>query len=581
MHLPALVPLLGLTIMAPIDLLDGDGGATPSARLKALAVAYWDGQMRDDPLDATFRGDHRFDDRLPDTTEAAVVARLERLRKLRDAVKAVDPSRLNPDEKVDREFLHFLFNDALDAAPHRGHLVPFNQQNGLPLQFAQSVNFHPASTVGDVENYLRRLRAFPIAVDGLIATMRQGMRERRVPPRLVMERVVPQLKALAKESPLAEYTDRLPHEWPEVERGAFANAVRKCVDEEVRPSYARLADFVEKEYSPACRETVGLSESPDGAAHYAFLVRSFTTLDVTPDRVHQIGLDEMAKVRAAMDAIRREVGFSGDLTAFQKHLREDPKFRNKDARGILERHRTILRAIDAKLPALFGRLPRTDYGLKEMEAYRAKAAPGGYYYEAADDGTRPGLFYVNTTDPESRPTHTMAALAYHEAVPGHHLQFALAKEQTNRPNFRRFAYVPSFGEGWALYSEGLPGEVGLMNDPYDRMGQLEYNAWRCARLVVDTGMHAMGWSRDRAIAFMGENTSLPSIEIESEIDRYIAWPGQALAYKMGELAIRAIRAKEEARLGPKFDVRSFHDRLLEQGSVPLPVLERWMIGEGR
>lgn len=584
--LAALTFLLGIGPMLDEtagDLIDTNAGASPSARLKALGVAYWDSLMADDPLEATFRGDHRFDDRLPDTTEKAVEARLGRYRAWLEQAKAIAPAQLDADARIDREFLLFQLQDTLDGAKYRGHLIPFNQQNGLPLQFAQSVNWHPAGTAGDVENYLRRLRAFPGAVDGLIATMTRGMEEGRVPPRLVMRSTIPQLRALAspKDSPLLGLIDRLPADWPAADRDRAAVAIRDEVAQSVAPAYGKLADFVEDRYLPACREAIGLREGPAGIENYAYLVRSFTTTSLTPDQVHQIGLDEMAKARSAMDGIRQQVGFAGDLAAFQAHLRTDPRFRNESAAAILDRHRQILARIDRKLPELFGKLPRTDYGLKEIEPYRAKAAPGGYYYESSDDGTRPGYFYVNTSNPDDRPTYTMAALAYHEAVPGHHLQFALAKEQTGRPTFRRFAYVAAFSEGWGLYSESLPAEVGLMRDPYDRMGQLEYNAWRCARLVVDTGMHDQGWSRDRAIDYMLANTSLPRIEVESEIDRYIAWPGQALAYKIGELKIRELRAAEEKRLGDKFDVRAFHDRLLAQGSIPLAVLETWMMPAGR
>ena len=329
-------------------------------------------------------------------------------------------------------------------------------------------------------------------------------------------------------------------------------------------------------YLPACRESVGLSAAPDGSEHYRWLVRSFTTTDLTPEQVHALGLAEIAKVREGMEAVRRKVGFEGDLKAFLAHIRSDPRFRNTNSAEILARYRTILRDVDAKLPLLFGKLPRADYGLKEIEPYRAKSAAAGYYYPFPDDGSRPGYFYVNTSDPTSRTTYSMQALAYHEAVPGHHLQFALTIESTARPAFRKNGYIPAFSEGWALYSEGLPAEVGLYTDPYAEYGRLEYNAWRCARLVVDTGLHAKGWTRDQAIAFMEENTAVPRIEVESEIDRYIAWPGQALAYKVGELKIRELRARAEKALGPKFDLRAFHDRLLSQGSLPLGILERWM-----
>ena len=351
-------------------------------------------------------------------------------------------------------------DDKLAGERFRDHLIPISQQEGLHLKFAQSVNFHPVATVGDLENYLRRLRAFPAAVDATIVVMRQGMAERRVPPRITMAQTVPQFRALAvakaEESPLWGIVARLPADWAEADRARIAAEVRAAIEGAVSPAYAKLADFVERDYLPACRESVGLWDSPDGAAHYAYLARKFTTTDLSPDEIHEIGLAEMARTRAAMEAIREKVGFEGDLPAFFRHLKADPKFKNASEADILAGYRTIFERIDAKLPELFGRLPRTDYGIRPIEAYRAKAAAAGYYYPAPEDGSRPGYFYVNTFEPTSRTTYTMQALAYHEGVPGHHLQFSLAMEAPGRPAFRRFGYVPAFSEGWGLYSESLP-----------------------------------------------------------------------------------------------------------------------------
>jgi uncharacterized protein (DUF885 family) len=344
----------------------------------------------------------------------------------------------------------------------------------------------------------------------------------------------------------------------------------------VLPAVARLETFVESEYLPACRESVGLWDSPEGDVHYAYRARSFTTTTRTPAEIHEIGLKEMARIHKAMEAIREKVGFSGDLAAFFKHLKADPKLKNRSEAELLARYRSIFEGIDAKLPSLFGRLPRTDYAIRPIESYRAKAAASGYYYPAPEDGSRPGYFYVNTYEPTTRPTYTMQALAYHEGVPGHHLQFSLSMETPGRPAFRRFGYFPAFSEGWGLYSEGLPAEVGLYIDPYAEFGRLEFDAWRAGRLVVDTGLHFKHWTRDQAIAYLESNTAVPRLEIESEVDRYIAWPGQALAYKIGELEIRELRARAERRLGSRFDLRAFHDRLLSQGSIPLSVLDRFM-----
>lgn len=560
--------------------ISGEASSDPGRQLQTIFAEYWAELLKADPLEATFVGDHRFDDRLADPSEPAHQALVARKRAIRAALEKIDPAKLAPSDRIDREVLIATLDDELDGEKFRGYLIPLTQQEGLHLKFAQSVNFHPTATRGDLKNYVERLNGFERAVDATIALMRKGMAEKRVPPRVSMARALPQLHALAatkvEDSPLCGIVAKIPKEWDQADRAEAANAVRDAISQKVSPAYAKLAQFLETEYLPACRESVGLWDSPDGEAHYAHAVRSFTTTRLTPVEIHEIGLREMARNRAAMDAIRVKVGFGGDLNAFFKQLREDPKFKNHSEQEIIGRYTAIFEAIDAKLPSLFGKLPRTDYAIRAIEPYRAKAASAGYYYPAPEDGSRPGYFYVNTYEPTSRSTYTMQALAYHEGVPGHHLQFSLAMEASGRPAFRRFGYVPAYSEGWGLYSEALPAEVGLYTDPYADLGRLEFNAWRCGRLVVDTGIHHKRWSRAQAIAYLEENTAVPRLEIESEVDRYIAWPGQALAYKIGELKIREIRARAQERLGAKFDLRAFHDRILSQGSIPLNVLERFM-----
>ena len=424
----------------------------------------------------------------------------------------------------------------------------------LHLLFAQLGEFHPASTRGDLENYLLRLKAFPTLVDRIIATLKQGMAENRMSPRVVMPKVVTQLRSLsrakAEESPFWAIVPRLPDDWPEADRQAISARIKQAIEKDVAPAYARLADFVETTYLPACPDRVGLCAEPDGAAHYAWLVRDYTTTDLTPDQIHAIGLAEMAKTLEAMEAVRKQVKFDGDLKAFFAQMRTDERFKNRSDQQILDGHRAIIATMESNLPRLFGRLPKIPLEVRAFEPIRAKSSPMGEYYPAASDGSRPGIFFVNTSDPTSRPTYTMQALAYHEAIPGHHLQGALGLEAPGRPPFRRYFYFPAFDEGWALYSESLPGEIGLYTDPYAVFGRLNYDALRCARLVVDTGMHHKGWSRAQAIEYMEQNTSLPRNEIENEVDRYIAWPGQALAYKIGELKIREIRERAEKQSRP-------------------------------
>lgn len=567
-----------------------DESRVSSPRLREIVAAYWTDLMRTNPIEATiFVGDQRFRDRLDDPSVEAYDRWLERLRATKEALGNLQVAGLSADERLDREILSGMIEARLASRRFGDHLIPLAPVeryasdlhfDDLHLLFAQLGEFQPASTRGDLEDYLLRLKGFPALAGRIIGVLERGITEKRTAPRVVMARIVAQLRSLGKpraeESPLWAIIPRLPADWPEADRRAIAARVKAAIEGEVAPAYAKLADYVEKTYAPACMDRVGLCETVDGAAHYAFLVRSYTTTDLTPDRIHEIGLAEMAKTREAMEIIRREVKFGGDLKSFFAHMRTERRFKNDSGASILEGHRAIIATMEASLPRLFGRRPRIPLEVRAFDPVRAKSSPTGEYYPAASDGSRPGIFFVNTSDPTIRPTYTMQSLAYHEAIPGHHLQGALAHESPGRPPFRRYFYFPAFDEGWALYSESLPAEIGLYTDPYAVFGRLNYDALRCARLVVDTGMHQKGWSRTRAIDYMELNTSLPRSEIENEIDRYIAWPGQALAYKVGELKIREIRAKEQKRLGPSFDLRAFHDRLLSFGSVPLSLLERLM-----
>ena len=569
--------------------------------LSEATAHYWPDLLRRHPVEATlFIGDHRFDDRVNNTSPAAYDAWIKHLRAIEPKLLLGVPyqipfqriPRRELADQVDLEVLAGMVSDRIEMAAFGDHLIPLAQvwrtptdihSDDLHLAFAQLGQFHPASTVGDVENYVRRLQAFPGMVDGIMATLKLGMEQNRMPPRVTVDRVVTQLRTLSdpkvKTHPLWAFTTRLPEDWPDADRRAAADRVRQALLAHVIPAYTRLAAFVATTYRPACRDSVGLCATPDGAKHYAFLVRHYTTTDLAPDRIHEIGLEQLAKVRAAMDAVRVKVGFQGDLKGFLLHVRDDPALKNRDGEAILARHRAIVAEMADNLRQLLLTEPRTPLEVRAFDPVRARSSPTGEYLPPPADGSRPGIFFVNTLDPATRPTYTMQALAYHEAIPGHHLQGAIAAEAAGRPAFRRFVYIPAFDEGWALYAEGLPAELGLYRDPYAELGRLNYDAIRCVRLVIDTGIHARGWTRDQAVAFFEASTSLPRNEIENEVDRYIAWPGQALAYKIGELKIREIRAKWEQRDGAKFNRRAFHDRLLSYGSVPLDLLGRLMWDE--
>jgi uncharacterized protein (DUF885 family) len=562
-------------------------GAQPSEDYRRIVAEYWDDLLKRHPIEATlYVGDHRYDDRLDDPSLEAYAAWLAQLRKTHQSLTALDAASLSPDDQIDRRVLMGMIGDRLDLEKFGDHLIPLLQiarastdvrTDDLHLVFTQLGEFHPAGTAGDVVNFLKRLEAFPTMVERLIGVLKQGLAEKRVPPRVAMARVLVQLKSLAnpkaKDHPLWAYVDRLPRDWPTKDRTQAEEHIRKAIEETVAPAYGKLAAFVESTYLPACRDSVGLRDTPDGPAHYALLVRHYTTTDATPDAIHALGLEEVARNREAMDKIRVKVGFTGDLPAFFKAVRADPKLKCTSEKMIVDGHKAIIAMMQANLPRLFGKIPSTPIEVRPFDPIRAKSAPGGEYLPVPSDGSRPGIFFVNASDPTTRPTYTMQALAYHEAVPGHHFQMSLSLESPGRPPFRRYFYLPAFDEGWALYSEGLPGEIGLYTDPYAEFGRLNYDAFRSARLVIDTGIHAKGWSRDQAIAYFEANTTEPRNMIENEVDRYIAWPGQALAYKVGELTIRGYRAEASTRAGASFDIRAFHDRLLAHGSLPLTILK--------
>ena len=582
--------LVLILVLAVIPFPARADASSESERFRQIVADYWNDLLRRHPIEATmYVGDHRFDDRLNDPSLEAYATWLNSLRATSKALKALAVEKLTRTERIDREILEGMIQDRLDLERFGDPFIPLVQlvrsstdvhTDDLHLVFSQLGEFQPAATAGDVEDFVRRLQAFPRVADGLIGVLKRGLTEKRLPPKIVATRVLTQLQDLSKPeveaSPLWMYIDRLPSDWPRAEKAEAGKRVRKALEESVIPAYARLATFFEKEYLPSCRQTVGLCDTPDGVEHYRLLAKHYTTTDMTPEQIHKLGLDEVRQVRGEMDAIRRKAGFEGDQKAFFTHLRTDPKFQMKDAESIVEGHRAIIAAMESKLPLLFGKIPTTPIEVRQFDAVRAKSAPGGEYLAAPSDGSRPGIFFVNTLNPTTRPSYTLQPLAYHEAIPGHHLQVSLSMEAPGRPPFRRYFYLPAFDEGWALYAEALPAEVGLYTDLHAELGRLNYDAFRSVRLVVDTGIHAKGWTREQAIAYFEANTTDPRGMIENEVDRYIAWPGQALAYKVGQLKIRAIRKQAEVRDGAAFDVRSFHDRLLGSGSLPLGILERIM-----
>lgn len=546
---------------------------------------YWNFQMERSPFWATYLGDHRFDDKIPDLSQEAHAQARQKLGEfLTRAVGLVKEKAVGAGDSLNVELFIREIKIELDDWEWHYELMPMTQQSGPQIDYPELVSYHPFKTVRDVENYILRLKQFGEYIRQNIIRMNLGIQAGLIPARITVEKALPQVEAHIVADPaksvFADAIDKMGSSISEAERLRLRKEILDVINQQIVANFDLLASYLRTTYLPACRETVGYHALPQGKERYANRAHRYTTTDLTPEQIHELGKKELQWIRAEMEKIKDTVGFHGTLAEFIEHLKTDPQFHFSTPDSLVEGFKNILAEMDKKMPQLFGRLPKTPYSYREIEAYRAESAPDAYYYPPPEDGSRPGYFYINSYKPEQRPKYTMQALAFHEAVPGHHMQIALQQELTNLPKFRRNGGYTAFVEGWGLYSERLPKEVGFYNDPYSEFGRLTFEAWRACRLVIDPGIHYMGWTREQAIAFMRENTGLSDLNIESEIDRYIAWPGQATAYKIGQLQILELRAKAEQELGPRFDIRAFHDELLSDGALPLELLRmkmnRWI-----
>ncbi len=564
---------------------DADAGQ----QLHALFERYFEDMLRMNPVMATFIGDHRYDDQLPNTIGPAYRAEARAMNaSYLAAVKAIDPAALSPADRISYEI--FVREREREHAAERfpGHLLPINQAGSL-ITFMPSLgsgrNAQPFDTVADYERWLKRLDGMVVWMDQAIANMREGIAKGVVQPRPVMEKVLPQLEAMIvarpEESLFFAPLKAFPEAVGAADRERLTAAYTAAIRDRVTPAFVRLRDFVRDEYLPRTRETVAWSALPDGQAWYAFYAQEHTTTTMTAEEIHQLGLSEVKRILGEMDQVRQAVGFKGDLEAFFTFLETDPQFYFTDGADLLQGYRDLKLRVDAALPRLFSVFPKADYEVREVEAFRAQSAAGASYQQPSADGARPGIFYVNTFNLKAQPKFGMETLSLHEASPGHHFQGTIQQELEDLPRFRRFGGdYTAYTEGWALYAEYLGKELGLFTDPYQWFGRLNDEQLRAMRLVVDTGLHAKGWTRAQAIQYMLDNSTLAESDVVSEVERYIAWPGQALGYKVGDLALQALRKKAEAALGPRFDVRDFHREVLSDGAVPMDVLEakidRWI-----
>jgi uncharacterized protein (DUF885 family) len=579
MKLHIWVPLtVLLTLIANPFASDATAQSRASRELAELFEREWENRLEEDPLFATRVGDHRYDDELPSVSPGDFDRRLKDARDFLRRVQSIDREDLTQSERIDARLFEHLMRDRVAEYTFRSHLIPITNREGFHVEFPQLPEIMPLASVEDYENYISRLERFVEYAEQNIELMREGIDEGMTLPKVVLEgyeaTLEPHIVEDPTESLLFAPFESFPDAIPAGERERLTRRGRKAVAESVVPGYRAFLDFMRDEYYPAARDEIAAVELPNGQAFYEHRVRHFTSLDLTPPEVHSVGLVEVRRIRQEMEQILGEVGFENDLHGFIQFLREDERFYVSDPEELLRRTSLILKRMDGRLPEMFKTLPRLPYGIREIPDYIAPKTTAAYYSPGAGDGSRAGYYNVNTYDLASRPLYQIEALSFHEAVPGHHLQIALQQEIETLPPFRRFAGFTAFVEGWALYAERLGKEVGFYTDPYAEFGRLSYEMWRACRLVVDPGIHYIGWTRQQAIDFMAENTALSLHNIEAEVDRYIAWPGQAVAYKMGELKIRDLRRRAESQLEDRFNLREFHDVVLMDGAVPLDVLEQ-------
>ena len=563
----------------------------PAAKAKQLDALYaemWEENLKLNPIQATFIGDARYNDQLPNFLSAESRKESHDFdQKWLDKVKAIDPEGLDSNARTSYDIFVRDREMSLEGEKFPGWMQPINQFGSFAsflVQLGSGTGAQPFKTVKDYDNWLARGAQVPAIFDTAIANMREGMKAGVVQPKVLMQKVLPQLDkviaAKVEDSMFWGPIKNMPADFPEADRTRLTEAYRKMVGEQITPSYQRLRAFIADEYMPATRDTVALSALPNGEAWYAYNVKNSTTTEKTPAEIHQIGLDEVARIHGEMQKVMAEVGFKGDMKAFFKFVQNDKQFEFKDETALLDAYNGLRARVEAGTPKLFVLLPKAPFEIRPVEPFRAQSAAGGQYFPPSEDGSRPGIFYVNTYDLPTRKTWDMESLFLHEAEPGHHFQIALQQELTNLPAFRRFGGETAFAEGWGLYAESLGKELGVYTDPYQYFGRLQAELWRAIRLVVDTGLHSKNWTREQVIAYMLENSATSETEAVSETERYIAIPGQALAYKIGELKIKELRARAEKALGAKFDPREFHAQVLQDGSVALDVLEakidRWI-----
>jgi len=568
------------------------GQADAGQRFRVFLAEDWKRWMQEYPEMATGVGYPGQNRRWADESPAGFDARVKHLRESQATLEEFKRESLPASEQLNYDLYRELLETAVEGLPYGDDPMPFrgvvpgnrwmplNQMSGIQQGAAATLATMPRERVSDYEDILARLETLPAAVEQTLAELQEGLQRGYTPPKITMRDVPQQVAGLIPpaplQSPLLQPFTEFPPSITEAERAKLTDRAKQIYSSHIAPAFQKLHDYLAAIYIPACRENIAASALPNGAAAYAFHVRWQTTTRLTPQQIHEIGLGEVKRIRGEMDRIIQSTGFKGSFREFTEFLRTDPSFYFEKADDLVNAYRVIAKRIDPELAHEFGKLPRLPYGVTPIPEFKAPSQTTAYYQPGAPAAGRPGYYFVNTYNLKARPKWEMEALSLHESVPGHHLQISLAQEMENVPEFRKHAGYSAFVEGWALYSESLGEDLGMYKDAYARFGQLTYEMWRAVRLAVDTGMHSMGWTRQQAIDYFHENTGKTDQDITVEVDRYIVWPGQALAYKLGQLKIQELRRRAEKSLGERFDVRSFHDAVLEEGAIPLDFLEAHM-----
>jgi uncharacterized protein (DUF885 family) len=581
----------GPAFAAPAKTTAHHATASKAQQLDKLYAQYWEEQLKLNPLQASFQGDPRYNDQLPNFLSADFRAKQHAFTQgWLDRVTKIGSDGLSGQDLISYQIFVYDQKMALEGEKYPDWMIPINQFYNLAnfvVMFGSGTGPQPFKTVKGYDNWLKRASQVPVLFDQAVANMKEGVAHGVVQPKVLMQKVVPQLDAVIKDKPEDTLfwmpVKNMPASFSAADKARLTGQYRKLVADQLMPAYKRLRDYIANDYMPHTRDTVGLDALPNGAAWYAYLAKQNTTTDRTPAAIHQLGLDEVARIHGEMQGVMQQVGFKGSLQDFFQFMRTDPRFTFKTEDELLAHYRGIESQVMAGVPKLFALTPKSKFEIRPVEAYRAQSAAGGEYNPPSEDGSRPGVFYVNTYDLPSRRTWESEDLFLHEAIPGHHFQMSLQQELTSMPDFRRFGGENAFAEGWGLYSESLGKDLGMYQDPYEYFGYLQNELWRAIRLVVDTGLHSKGWTRDQVIKYMLDNSAVSETDAVAEAERYMAIPGQALAYKSGELKIKELRAKAQQALGPKFDIRAFHAEVLKDGAVPLDVLEdkvdRWIAAQ--